>query len=240
MCLLCCSPCRTVSTIFLNSIYDHMFFIFKFIVVYHMDCFGYIKEFLHPWDKSQLTMMHNPFNVLLDSVHSYFVEDFAPIFNCDTGLLFYLFVIYLSGLVSAGLVKWVRLFSFLSNFLKVFEQDRCSDQSLSHVWNFATPWTAARQASLSITNSQSSLRLNVHRVSDAIQPSHPLCPLLLLSPIPPSIRVFSNESTLRMRWPTYWSFSFSIIPSKEIPGLISFRMDWLDLLAVQGTLKSLL
>ena len=81
---------------------------------------------------------------------------------------------------------------------------------------------------------------HVHRVSDAIQPSHPLSPLLLLPPIPPTIRVFSNESTLRMRWPKYWSFSFSIIPSKEIPGLISFRMDWLDLLAVQGTLKSLL
>ena len=82
---------------------------------------------------------------------------------------------------------------------------------------------------------------HVHRVSDAIQPSHILCrPLLLLFPIPPSIRVFSNESTLRMRWPKYWSFSFSIVPSKEPPGLISFRMDWLDLLAVQGTLKSLL
>ena len=78
---------------------------------------------------------------------------------------------------------------------------------------------------------------HVHRVNDAIQPSHPL---LLLPPIPRSIRVFSNESTLHMRWPKYWSFSFSIIPSKEIPGLISFRMDWLHLLAVQGTLKSLL
>ena len=81
---------------------------------------------------------------------------------------------------------------------------------------------------------------HIHRDSAAIQPSHPLSPLLLLPPIPPSIRVFSNESTLHMRWPKYWSFSFSIIPSKEIPGLISFRMDWLDLLAVQGTLKSLL
>ena len=80
---------------------------------------------------------------------------------------------------------------------------------------------------------------HVHRVSDAIQPSHPLSPLLLLPPIPPSIRVFSTESTLHIRWPKYWSFSFSISPSKEIPGLISFRMDWLDLLAVQGTLKSL-
>ena len=80
---------------------------------------------------------------------------------------------------------------------------------------------------------------HIHRVSDAIQPSL-FCPLLLLPPIPPSIRVFSSELTLRMSWPKYWSFSFSIIPSKEHPGLISFRMDWLDLLAVQGTLKSLL
>ena len=81
---------------------------------------------------------------------------------------------------------------------------------------------------------------HVHQVGDAIQPSHPLASPSLLPPIPPSIRVFSNESTLCMGWPKYWSFSFSIIPSKEIPGLISFRMDWLDLLAVQGTLKSLL
>ena len=81
---------------------------------------------------------------------------------------------------------------------------------------------------------------HVHRVRDAIQPSHPLSSPSPPAPNPPGIRVFSNESTLHMRWPKYWSFSFSIIPSKEIPGLISFRMDWLDLLAVQGTLKSLL
>ena len=113
-------------------------------------------------------------------------------------------------------------------------------QSLSRVRLFATPWIAARQASLSITNSQSSPKLM--SVESVIPSSHLiLCsPLLLLPPIPPSIRVFSNESTLRMRWPKDWSFSFSIIPSKEHPGLISFRMDWLDLLAVQGTLKSLL
>ena len=111
---------------------------------------------------------------------------------------------------------------------------------LSRVQLFATPWIAAHQASLSNTNSQSSLKLTS---IESVMPSSPLIlchPLLLLPPIPPSIRVFSNESTLRMRWPKYWSFSFSIIPSKEIPGLISFRMDWLDLLAVQGTLKSLL
>ena len=113
-----------------------------------------------------------------------------------------------------------------------------SVQLLSRVWLFATPWIAARQASLSITNSRNSRRLTL---IESVMPSSHLIlhrPLLLLPPIPPSIRVFSNESTLRMRWPKYWSFSFSIIPPKEIPGLI-FRMDWLDLLAVQGTLKSL-
>jgi len=113
-------------------------------------------------------------------------------------------------------------------------------QSLSRVWLFATPWIAACQASLSITNSWSSLKLT--SIESVMPSSHLiLCrPLLLLPPIPPSIRVFSNESTLHMRWPKYWSFSFSIVPSKEHPGLISFRMDWLDLLEVQGTLKSLL
>ena len=111
---------------------------------------------------------------------------------------------------------------------------------LSHVQLFATPWIAARQASLSITNTRSSLKLT--SIESVMPSSHPiLChPLLLMPPISPSISVFSNESTLHMRWPKYWSFSFSIIPSKEHPGLISFRMDWLDLLAVQGTLKSLL
>ena len=113
-----------------------------------------------------------------------------------------------------------------------------SVQSLSCVWLFATQWIAAHQASLSITISQSSLRLT--SIESVMPSSHLiLCRPLHLPPIPPSIRLFSNESTLRMRWPKYWSFSFNIIPSKEIPGLI-FRMDWLDLLAVQGILKSLL
>ena len=113
-------------------------------------------------------------------------------------------------------------------------------QSLSRVRLFATPWIAACQASLSITNSQSLPKLM--SIKSVIPSSHLiLChPLFLLPATPPSIRVFSNESTLRMRWPKYWSFSFSISPSNEHPGLISFRMDWLDLLAVQGTLKSLL
>ena len=111
---------------------------------------------------------------------------------------------------------------------------------LSHVQLFATSWTAACQASLSITNSRSSLRLT--SIESVMPSSHLiLChPLLLLPPIPSSIRVFSNESILLMRWPKYWSFSFSISPSNEHPGLVSFRMNWLDLLAVQGTLKSLL
>ena len=109
-----------------------------------------------------------------------------------------------------------------------------SVQLVSRVQLFETPWIAACQASLSITNSRSSLRLL--SIESVMPSSHLiLCrPLLLLPPIPPRVRVFPNESSLRMRWPKYWSFSFSIIPSKEIPGLISFRMDWLDLLEVQG------
>ena len=115
-----------------------------------------------------------------------------------------------------------------------------SVQLLSRVRLFATSWIAARQASLSITNSQSSPRLTP--IESVMPSSHLLLchPLLLLPPTSPSIRVFSNESTLHMRWSQYWSFSFSISPSNEHSGLISFRMDWLDLLAVQGTLKSLL
>ena len=121
-----------------------------------------------------------------------------------------------------------------------FQFQFSSVQSLSRVWLSATPWIAARQASLSITISWSSLRLA--SIKSVMPSSHLiLCrPLLLLPPISPSIKVFSNESTLHMRWPKYWGFSFSVIPSKEIPGLIFFRMDWLDLLAVQGTLMSLL
>ena len=114
-----------------------------------------------------------------------------------------------------------------------------SDQALSHVrlcdpMNHSTPGLPVHHQLPEFTET------HVHRVSDAIQHLILCHPLLLLPPIPPSIRVFSSEPTLRMRWSKYWSFSFRIIPSKEMPGLISFRMDWLDLLAVQGTLKSLL
>ena len=118
--------------------------------------------------------------------------------------------------------------------------DRGLVQSLSGVRLFATPWTTELQASLSITNSQSPSK---PMFIESVMPSSHLIlcrPLLLLPPIAPTFRVFSKESTLRMRWPKYWSFSFNISPTNEHPGLISFRMDWLDLLAVQGTLKSLL
>ena len=115
-----------------------------------------------------------------------------------------------------------------------------SVQWLSRVQLFATPWNAACQASLSITNSQSPPKpMSI----ESVMPSNHLilcCPRLLPPSIHPSIRVFSNESVLRIRWPKYWSFSFSISPSNEYSGLISYRMDWLDLLAVQGILKSLL
>ena len=115
-----------------------------------------------------------------------------------------------------------------------------SVQSLSRVWLFATPWTAACQASLSITNSRSLPKLMSFEL---VMPSSHLIlcrPLLLLPSIFPNIGVFSNESALHIRWPKYWSFSFNISPSNEHPWLIAFRMDWLDLLAVHGTLKSLL
>ena len=145
-------------------------------------------------------------------------------------------------------LNWWRFLNFILNLSPIAFLYLCSwliltfssVQSLSCVRLFATPWTAALQASLSITNSRSSLKL---KSIEFVMPSSHLIlcrPLLLRPPLPPSIRVFSNESTLRMRWPKYWSFSFNIIPSKEHPGLISFRMDRLDLLVVQGTLKSLL
>ena len=118
------------------------------------------------------------------------------------------------------------------------DMELCSVQSLSH--SLRPPWTAAHQASLSITSSRSLLKITCIM---SVMPSNHLilcCPLLLPPSIFPSIRVVSNESILRNRWPKYWSSNFSISPSNEHPGLISFRMDWLDLLAVQGTLKSLL
>ena len=146
------------------------------------------------------------------------------------------------GILQAGVLEWASSpFSrrsascYLRCHLKI-----SSVQSLSCVQLFATPWTAACQASLSITNSQNSLKLMSIKL---VMPSNHLilcCPLLLLPSIFPSIRVFSKESVLYIRWPKYWSFSFSISPSNKYSELISFRMDWLDLLAVQGALKSLL
>ena len=137
-------------------------------------------------------------------------------------------------------MKFPELFCSCENLPSLPSVQFSSDQSLSHVWLFATPWIAALQASLSITNSWSLPKLM--SIKSVMPSSHLIlcCPLLLLPPIPPSIRVFSNESTLHIRWPNYWSFSFSISPSNEYSGLISFRIDWFGLLAVQGTLKSLL
>ena len=145
-----------------------------------------------------------------------------------------------------GEVEYNILFFFLTSvsptldFFQDFSLTFSSVQSLSRVPVFVTPWNTARQASLSITNSRSPPKpMSI----ESVMPSNHLIlfrPLLLLPSIFPSIRVFSNESALRIRWPKYWSFSFNISPSNEYSGLISFRMDWLDLLAVQGTLESLL
>ena len=135
-----------------------------------------------------------------------------------------------------GKASWMLLLSALNLRLVQFS----SVQLLSPVWLFVTPWTAACQASLSMTNSRSLAKL---MCIESVMPSNHLIlchPLLLLPSIFPSIRVFSNEAALHIRWPKWWNFSFNISPSNEHPGLISFRMDWLDLLAVQGTLKSLL
>ena len=132
------------------------------------------------------------------------------------------------------------MFSFSNTAKQFFNVHFSSVQLLSHVQLFGTPWTAACQASLSITNSRSLLKF---MSIESVMPSNHLiicCPLLLPPSIFPSIRVFLNESVLHIRWPKYWSFNFSLSPSNEYSGLISFRMDWLDLLAVQGTLKSLL
>ena len=152
----------------------------------------------------------------------------------DKNLYQILSVIRLLKHIASEHINWHNSFEIFCQILVG------SVQSLSHVQLIATPWTAAHQASLSITNSRSFLKL---MCMESVMPSNHLilcCPLLFLPSISPSIRVLSNESTLHIRWPKYWSFNFSIIPSKEIPGLVSFRMDWLDLLAVQGTRKSLL
>ena len=133
--------------------------------------------------------------------------------------------------------KEVQLFLFANDMISLvqFSSVAQSCPTLCNTMNHSMPGLPVHHQLPEFTQT------HVHRVSDAIQPSHPLSSPSPPAPnIPPSIRVFSNESTLHMRWPKYWSYSFSIIPSKQIPGLISFRMDWLDLLAVQGTLKSLL
>ena len=132
--------------------------------------------------------------------------------------------------IEIGFITDILLFVFSAQFSSVAQ----SCPTLCNLMNCSTPGHPVYHQLLEFTQT------HVHWVSDAIQPSHSLSSPSPPAPIPPSIRVFSNESTLPMRWPKYWSFSFNIIPSKEHPWLFSFRMDWLDLLAVQGTLKSLL
>ena len=153
---------------------------------------------------------------------------FSSVFQSITVIFYY----HHLGKWISSFIPYVWCFHYSVQFSSV--------QSLSRVRLFATPWITALQASLSITNSRSSLRLT--SIESVMLSNHLILyhPLLLLPLIPPSIRVFSNESTFHMRWPKYWSFSFSISPSNEHPGLISFRMDWLDLLAVQETFTSLL
>ena len=168
--------------------------------------------------------------------------------SCSSNSLFCLFFMYyslksyLQSVLQLGRNTWSTSFFSNPTYSIIFHPLQglymCSVQSLSCVWLFVTPWTAAQQASLSITNSWSLLKL---MSIDSVMPSSDiLCRSLLLPSIFPSIRVFSNESALHIWWPEYWSFSFSISPSNEYSGLISFRIDWFDLLAVQGTLKSLL
>ena len=152
-----------------------------------------------------------------------------------------------SGTFQHCCVEWQLVQDFLGKLLRNYVLNSnpvsvqfSSVQLLGRVQLFVTPWTTTRQASLFITNSRSLLKL---MSIESVMPSSHLIlyrPLLLLPRIHPSTRVFSNESTLHMKWPKYWTFSFSLSPSNEHPGLISFRMDWLDLLAIQGTLKSLL
>ena len=159
----------------------------------------------------------------------------------DQTTIYFISLFLPHGLILSYLSTWIKLCEQLvSTVMCLSSYPFCSVQSLSHVRLFETPWTAARQTPLSIINSQSLLKL---MSTELVMPSNHLIlchPLLFLPPIFPSIRVFSNESALCIRWPKYWSFSFSINPSNEYSGLISFRIDWLDLLAVQETLKSLL
>ena len=161
-----------------------------------------------------------------------------------SGSLIYLFLLYVSLFLIKTLTPLIFFFLFIiwtnisPNYSLIAKHQFSSVAQLC--LTLCDPWIAARQGSLSITNSRSLSKL---MSIESVTPSSHLIlcrPLLLLLPIPPTIRVFSKESTLHMRWPKYWSFSFSISPSNEHPGLISLRMDWLDLLAVQGTLKSLL
>ena len=192
----------------------------------------------------QLWILNNLF-FSLNSLHTIFDKAYFPLFfSISSPGRILPFFILLPSLPSFPPSFLSSFFSFFFLFLNLYSDALgltfSSVQSLSRVQLFETLWTAARQVSLSITNSQSLLKLM--SIESVMSSNHfNLCPLLLLSPsIFPSIRVFSNESVIRNGWPKYCSFSFSISPSNEYSGLISFRMDWMDLIAVQGTHKSLL
>ena len=208
-----------------------------------------LSDFATPWTaawQASLSITNSRSLLKLMSIESVMPSNHLILYHPLLFLLSIFLSISTTTEACVPTTAWPRLFPVcLEPRAQQHPQDQFSSvQSLIHVRLFATPWTAACQASLSITNSRSLLKL---MSIELLVPSNHLilcCPLLsLLSPsIFPSIRVFSNESVLRIGWPKYWSFSFSfsISPSNEYSGLISFRMDWLDLLAVQGTLKSLL
>ena len=190
----------------------------QFVVVQLLSCVGL---FPIPWTSACQDPLSSTISQSLLKFMSIESVCYLTFSSSSTPFSFCLQSVPASGFLP---MRWL----FITRWPKYWSFSISSVQSLSRVRLLVIPWIAARQASLSITNSRSSPRLTP--IESVMPSSHLiLCrPLLLLLSIPPSIRVFSNESNLRMRWPKYWSFSFSIIPSKEIPGLISFRMDWLD------------
>ena len=174
----------------------------------------------------------------MDSQESYSIPQFKSINSSALSFLYSptLTSKYMTTGKTIALTRWTLCLCFLICCLDSVQFSSVSQSCLTlcDPLNCSTPGLPVHHQLPELTQT------HVHGVGDAIQPSHPLSPLLLLPPITSSIRVFSSESTLRMRWPKYWNFSFSISPSSEHPGLISFRIDWLDFLAVQGILKSLL
>ena len=200
---------------------------------------GLCLRCLFIWDKSFIRYVFASSFLPASVLALHFLKEVfhrVEIFSCLKSMILLAPFLWISFLCCMLKFKAHDLWNKTQGYVDWFS----SVQSVSHVWLFVTPWTAACQASLFIINSRSLLKL---MFTESVMPSNHLIlchPLLLPPSIFPGIRVFSNELVLRIRWPKYWSFSFSISPSNEYSRLISFRMDWLDLLAVQGTLKSLL